>query len=645
MLNFAHPWLLWGLAGLALPILAHMVHRHTTRRLAFPSLRFLRISQIPRKGRNWPTDLLLLLLRLLMAAAVILSLAGPRWLPKGLPPASATQETVLLIDNSASMGGWGIPEEVAGVLPQFLESIDGPLGAATFTQQHPPGDPARAFLTGYDPGQTSLVKGDPQQAVSNAVGLFSSAQASRQLVIISDFQASDWQLATARLDSLGIALRLLPVGKTRQGNLSVQGVRLTPAEDGQLRIWAHIRNHSAQARTVQVKLQAGGDEWLQSLEMDADRGAQAQFLLPRDEYIKGKVSIGEDVYPEDNTYHFWLMAPPPRKVEFVLTPQEDEVGKEESFFLRTAIVSATANEWQKYVVTHHSFKEGQATPKRDAVFVPGLGRHLPGSQLESILQYAKEGGKVVATPGSSPAETISLLREYGFLEADYRGLKDTSATGIQPFRIAGLSEGTPLAKLFSGEAGKDLYLSQIVKHVALRPRGDSRILMSIDDGVPLILESPVGKGTLFFCATRFHASWCDLPLRNCFLPLVRELLTGFGEQPESQWPQLEVGQVLASDKGQSFDAAEPGLFQWGRQLVSVNVPREESAAETLSVDSIRESLGSTGRLASTAQTGIHEQDESSESMAHWFALLAAGLFLLESIWVRPRQRQADPLSE
>ncbi|MEK9985259.1 MAG: BatA domain-containing protein, partial [Opitutae bacterium] len=75
MLSFTYPVLLWGLVGLSLPILAHMVHRHTTRRLNFPSLRFIRISQIPRKGRNWPTDILLLLMRLLLAACAILCLA------------------------------------------------------------------------------------------------------------------------------------------------------------------------------------------------------------------------------------------------------------------------------------------------------------------------------------------------------------------------------------------------------------------------------------------------------------------------------------------------------------------------------------------------------------------------------------------
>ena len=642
MLSFTYPVLLWGLVGLSLPILAHMVHRHTTRRLNFPSLRFIRFSQIPRKGRNWPTDILLLLMRLLLAACAILCLAGPRWLPKEASPQSSGQETIVILDNSASMGGWGIPDEVSALLPELLSSIDGKLGAATFTEQHPLGDAARDFLRNYNPSLANLAKGSPENTISSALGLFSPESVSREMVVVSDFQTSDWQLATARLDSLGVSLRLIPVGKIRGGNLSVQGVRITPADDEQIRIWTQIKNHTAEVRTCKVKLQAGGDEWKQDLSVDPDSVVQAQFLLPRDDYIKGRVSINEDAFSADNTYHFWLMAPPARKIEFVMTPRDDEIGEEESFFLRTAIVSSTENEWQKYLVTHHSFKDSDTNPDRDAVFIPGLGKHVSSGQISAILQYAKAGGKVIVTPGESPAETISILREQGFLEADYRGFKDSSASGLKPYRIEGLVEGTPLAKLFSGEAGKDLYLSKISKFVGLRPRGDARPIIELDDSWPLILESPLGKGRVFLCTTRFHGSWCDLPLRNSFLPLVRELLTGFGEQPESQWPSISVGETLSSPDGKKFEGTEPGLFQWENELIAVNVPREESVSGVLPVDTVRESLGSAGRLSTNKQNGpTKPEDELGEPLGQWLALLAAGLFLAESLWVRPRSRKKE----
>ena len=78
-----------------------------------------------------------------------------------------------------------------------------------------------------------------------------------------------------------------------------------------------------------------------------------------------------------------------------MTPRDDEIGEEESFFLRTAIVSSTENEWQKYLVTHHSFKDSDTNPDRDAVFIPGLGKHVSSGQISSILQYAKAGGRLL----------------------------------------------------------------------------------------------------------------------------------------------------------------------------------------------------------------------------------------------------------
>ena len=59
------------------------------------------------------------------------------------------------------MGGWGIPDEVSALLPELLSSIDGKLGAATFTEQHPLGDAARDFLRKLQPITRKPSQGKP----------------------------------------------------------------------------------------------------------------------------------------------------------------------------------------------------------------------------------------------------------------------------------------------------------------------------------------------------------------------------------------------------------------------------------------------------------------------------------------------------
>ena len=71
MIEFGQPAALWTGLAVGLPILAHMAYRRITERHAFPSLRFITPSQIPRTGRKTPTDLPLLLLRILLFLAIM----------------------------------------------------------------------------------------------------------------------------------------------------------------------------------------------------------------------------------------------------------------------------------------------------------------------------------------------------------------------------------------------------------------------------------------------------------------------------------------------------------------------------------------------------------------------------------------------
>ena len=99
MLTFINPGLLWGLAGLAIPIAIHLVNRQRAVPLSFSSIRFIKRTTLQQKNRRSLTDLLLLLLRLAFLAAVIAALSGPRWEPepKGLLASDESAENEELV--------------------------------------------------------------------------------------------------------------------------------------------------------------------------------------------------------------------------------------------------------------------------------------------------------------------------------------------------------------------------------------------------------------------------------------------------------------------------------------------------------------------------------------------------------------------
>ena len=105
-MTFLTPLFLIALAGLAVPVLLHLIQRERKQVVQFPSLMFLR--RIPyqsvrrRRIRHW----LLLMMRLAALALIVLAFARPFF--RGAdPPSSAAggaREVVILVDRSYSMG-------------------------------------------------------------------------------------------------------------------------------------------------------------------------------------------------------------------------------------------------------------------------------------------------------------------------------------------------------------------------------------------------------------------------------------------------------------------------------------------------------------------------------------------------------------
>ncbi len=107
-MSFLTPLFLVGLAGLAVPVILHLIQKERKNVVQFPSLMFLR--KIPyqsvrrRRIRHW----FLLFMRLAALALIVLAFARP-FLRRSEIGASATgaREVVLLIDRSYSMGYGG----------------------------------------------------------------------------------------------------------------------------------------------------------------------------------------------------------------------------------------------------------------------------------------------------------------------------------------------------------------------------------------------------------------------------------------------------------------------------------------------------------------------------------------------------------
>jgi hypothetical protein len=101
--DFINPWMLAGLAGVSLPVLAHLLSRRKYDTVAWGAMQFLEIGRNARR-RIRLEELLLLALRMGMIALIAIALSRP-WMSGGIVDSFATRpacDIAIVIDSSYS---------------------------------------------------------------------------------------------------------------------------------------------------------------------------------------------------------------------------------------------------------------------------------------------------------------------------------------------------------------------------------------------------------------------------------------------------------------------------------------------------------------------------------------------------------------
>jgi hypothetical protein len=103
MNELLHPWMLLGLAAMALPLIIEWLFRRRRQRIAFPAMRYL---MNPKKRRRVQLqDLILLLVRTVVPGLLVVALARPLLRPEaGQGTAQAPRHVAIVLDGTYSMG-------------------------------------------------------------------------------------------------------------------------------------------------------------------------------------------------------------------------------------------------------------------------------------------------------------------------------------------------------------------------------------------------------------------------------------------------------------------------------------------------------------------------------------------------------------
>jgi len=537
---FLYPVFLFGLAAASLPILIHLLNRRRLKRIRFPAVRFILLSQkrISRsyRLRHW----LLLALRTLAVICLALLLANPIFQTgAGLFAGGGPVTLVVLLDNSLSMkwagDGYGFKQakDAARLLLSGLNdgdraaliptNVDGKESFRLKAQKD-------VLLKELDAIEIADGTANLSSALSKAYELLQEPAGEKEIRFITDLGLTGWDqfsLASIKRFDPSIALKLIHIGRKRPPlNGSIKEVRLASQGIGvnlPVQIEATLANFSdSEIKDLLVQLSIDGQNKEQKLTTVPPKGETSvsfQTRIGQAGAHTGQVTLKKADFAGNPVANFTLEAQDKLRVLVVDGDPQTSLVQSESFFLIRALNPAGERDASLFLPTV-IVSDGLNAANLESYQVVALCNvaNLPDGFVSKLQNYLRQGGGLLIFSGDKLQPDHYNQKLAQILPTALRDKKTgTEATGE---KIDKIDLVHPALQIFT-----DAILQESIKSARVwsYTRGAGKALISLANGDPLLLEQKVGAGKVMLLTTSADRDWNDLPVKTVYLPLIQSL--------------------------------------------------------------------------------------------------------------------------
>jgi hypothetical protein len=549
-LSLTTPLMLWGVALVALPLIAHLFHRRARRRVIFPTIQLLQKSAAAQskmfKLRRW----LMLALRCLLVALIAAAFARPLWFTNRQAEANATRGSavVIVLDASAStsqeIAGGTQFESLRASASRLLEGlrsgsdvadvvVAGDRPTALFPRLTPNVSALQQQLRTLKPG---FARADLPKALAVAGELLATHSGTQRILILSDLQQTNWQDSERqRLSDLfppGAEISVVEPASPPPGNIALSNPRTAPPRPlvGQpAQCIVRVSNFSATTQEVPLSLRRGTDEPLsQTVQLAAGEEREVGFSMQWSDASEQTLtfSIAPDALAADNTAA--LVTRPVQRLPVLVVGDEDpqEPGSGAYFLLRSLAPLGSAEDRFDVRVVRSS----ELTPKdleaAGVVFVEAIAPNPARTSL--LATHLKTGGGLVVFGGDpSMLRTLQSLNSSmgsgGALPWTPGPTRELTSTN-DLLTISGGQWRSRLLRDFDEQsqlALSQIHFRRILTSTAVNP--EANVLLTFSDGSPALASRQVGSGQLLVAAFSADAASSDFAKFGSFVALMQLL--------------------------------------------------------------------------------------------------------------------------
>jgi hypothetical protein len=577
-LFFLQPIYLYGLIAAAVPLIIHLLNRRRLKRIRFPAVRFILLSQrrISRsyRLRHW----LVLALRTLAVVLLVLLLAHPVFQTgMGVLAGSGAASVVVVLDNSLSMtwsrDGEGF-EQAKAAAKRLLASLKAGDRAGVIATTGGEGggrlNSERQQLS-RDLDAVRLGAGSPDfaRALRQAYALLSQPAGQKEIWLFTDLNLTGWEhfrlSQLERYDPL-VPLKIVRVGEdSRLPNAAIKELNVEGQGIGvglPVQLSAHIVNFGdEEIKDVAVVLSLDGKEREQkvvALPPHGEATVSFQFGPERPGAFFGRIELKKRNLEGNSIGHFTIQAEDRLKVLVVDGDARTSLVQSESFFLTRALNPSAGSEASLFlptVVIPEGLTSVNLDPYQVVIFCNVAS--IPDGLLARVRDFVMRGGGILFFVGDRVQAEDYNRKLFQTRPAILPAL-------IKEKKMAPASPGETIDKLDAGHPAlhglKDRLLQDSLRttrvqgYLSTEPNG-SPVLLGLSNGDPILVERKIGAGRVLFFATAADRDWSDLPLKTAYLPLVHSLVSYLAGGARGS---ADTGLTVGSAKSFSFPVSFAG---------------------------------------------------------------------------------------
>ncbi|MFA8451595.1 MAG: BatA domain-containing protein [Bacteroidales bacterium] len=523
-MTFIYPIFLWGLFALLIPILIHLLNFRPYKKVLFSNTIFLHQVKKQTRKQSKVRNILILLCRLLAVFCIVMAFSQPRLKEDSVTKIRESNKDYicLYIDNSLSMealvGKVSLLEEAKRKAIELVKSFPEGTSFQILTNDLSP--MSHLFLARDKALQTvNQIQFSNKFITSTNIlkrqqDLLKGKEGKKLLFWISDFQKSVLQKVQKNEFSFADKLYLIPLKRDVTKNIAIDSVELQslivrPGEMVQLKL--RFANYSdTDLEKIAVNLKVNGKlKALSNIDLPAKKRKwiQMEYELKDAQDQLAYIEIEDFPIRFDNKFYFVL----PVKSNFQIA---EIYSKESSIAFRNLFEKDSLFNFKSLKVGQFDY---QKLNDKDFVLVNGLS-YIPQGLQKVLDKNLSQGKTVLILPPESFEE--KQLSKNSYLFPFGRVLEHKG-------NMVKMSFDNPLFKGVFEKVPDNFNAPVVKKYFEVTPKASNlfkfKKIFSIENGDPILLESNIKGGHLFYSLSPIKENWNSLSNHAFFVPVFLQM--------------------------------------------------------------------------------------------------------------------------